>query len=207
MAEYFEKSHDHILRDIRNLECSEEFRLSKIGESSYKNEQNKKQPEYIITRNGFMFLVMGFTGQKAAIIKESFILAFEYMENLIKERFISIRDTRLLTDAIKESHDPCNFYHYSNEFDMMNRVAIGMTAKQFKEKHNIEKGNSIRPYLTDLEAYLIYSLQRWNTSFMEIGLDFQTRKEKLEKLKEKLLSNPPKEFSRPAKLLASKIPA
>jgi Rha family phage regulatory protein len=59
VARYFEKRHDHVIRDIRELDCSEEFRLSNFGESSYKNDQGKKQPCYYMTRDGFVFLAMG----------------------------------------------------------------------------------------------------------------------------------------------------
>lgn len=66
IAEYFEKRHDNVLRDIQDLDCSEEFSLLNFEESNYKDPRGKKQPEYLITRDGFMFLVMGFTGKKAA---------------------------------------------------------------------------------------------------------------------------------------------
>ena len=49
------------MRDIRNLDCSEVFRASNFGQSYYRNEQNKKQPMYLMTRDGFMFLVMGYS--------------------------------------------------------------------------------------------------------------------------------------------------
>ena len=45
VAETFEKEHKHVLRNIRELACSDEFRQSNFGPSSYVNEQNKKQPQ------------------------------------------------------------------------------------------------------------------------------------------------------------------
>ena len=42
VAEAFGKRHDNVLRDIRNLDCSDNFRRVNFEESSYKNEQNKK---------------------------------------------------------------------------------------------------------------------------------------------------------------------
>lgn len=73
VAETFGKQHAHVLRDIKELECSEEFRLSNFGESSYINSQNKKQPMYYMTRDGFTILVMGYTGEKAMRFKEAYI--------------------------------------------------------------------------------------------------------------------------------------
>ena len=46
VAEVFEKEHARVLRDIRELSCSEDFRNGNFAESSYINSQNKKQPMY-----------------------------------------------------------------------------------------------------------------------------------------------------------------
>ena len=86
VAEMFHKRHDNVLRDIRNLDCSEEFRLLNFGESRYMNEQKHYQPMYYMTKDGFTFLVMGYTGKKAAEFKEDYIKAFNLMENTLKEK-------------------------------------------------------------------------------------------------------------------------
>lgn len=84
VAKEFEKGHDKVIRDIRNLNCSEEFRLTNFGESVYKNEQGKVFPMFTMTKDGFSFLVMGYTGKKAATFKEAYIKAFNQMENAIR---------------------------------------------------------------------------------------------------------------------------
>ena len=84
VAEAFEKRHDNVLRDIRNLNCSENFRRLNFVEFSYKNEQNKKQPMYLMTKDGFIFLIMGYTGKKAAATKEAYINRFNQMEEFSK---------------------------------------------------------------------------------------------------------------------------
>ncbi|MDK4624193.1 Rha family transcriptional regulator [Kingella kingae] len=66
IAQNFGKKHAHVLRDIENLECSQSFRESNFGLSSYISNQNKELPMYEITRDGFVFLCMGFTGASAA---------------------------------------------------------------------------------------------------------------------------------------------
>ena len=87
VAEVFGKQHKDVLRAVKSLDCSEEFRernfaLSKID---YQNGNIKKQlPMYYITRDGFMFLVMGFTGKTAAKWKEAYIKAFNEMEAKIR---------------------------------------------------------------------------------------------------------------------------
>ena len=52
--------------------CSEQFRASNFGPSSYLSEQNKELPVYEMTKDGFSFLAMGYTGEKAGqfLIKE-----------------------------------------------------------------------------------------------------------------------------------------
>ncbi len=71
VAETFGKQHAHVLRDIKELECSEEFRLSNFGESSYINSQNKKQPMYYMTRDGFTILVIGYTWRESNAVQGS----------------------------------------------------------------------------------------------------------------------------------------
>ncbi|WP_040932029.1 Rha family transcriptional regulator [Paenibacillus larvae] len=85
VAEVFGKEHDKVLRDIRELDCSEEFSLANFGESTYTNERGRTYPKYIITQDGFSFLVMGYTGKEAAKFKEMYIAEFNRMrEKLTK---------------------------------------------------------------------------------------------------------------------------
>ncbi|HBM0098395.1 TPA: Rha family transcriptional regulator [Salmonella enterica subsp. enterica serovar Blitta] len=81
IAEFFRKMHKDVLKKIDNLECSEEFSERNFAPAEYTDEQGKKRPAYKITKNGFVFLVMGFTGKKAAAFKEAYIAEFDRMEN------------------------------------------------------------------------------------------------------------------------------
>jgi anti-repressor protein len=84
VAKKFEKEHKHVLRDIENLSCSENFRQSNFGLSYYISQQNKELPMYVMTKDGFSFLVMGYTGREAGKFKEDFIEAFNKMEETIR---------------------------------------------------------------------------------------------------------------------------
>lgn len=87
VAEVFGKQHKNVVRDIKSLDCSEEFRALNFEPSKidYQNGNIKKRlPMYYITRDGFMFLVMGFTGKTAAKWKEAYIKAFNEMEAKIR---------------------------------------------------------------------------------------------------------------------------
>lgn len=80
IAERFGKQHKNVLQSIENLECSEAFTELNFQPSAYKDSTGRALPMYAITKDGFMFLCMGFTGKEAAAWKERFIAAFNVME-------------------------------------------------------------------------------------------------------------------------------
>ena len=76
IAEIFGKRHDAVLRDIQNLDCPSDFNLHNFGETPYVHEQNGQTYRmYEMTKDGFSFLVMGYTGSKAAKLKVDFNVA------------------------------------------------------------------------------------------------------------------------------------
>jgi Rha family phage regulatory protein len=105
VAEVFGKLHKNVLRAIDNLDCSTEFRRLNF-ELCHKNsdlQNGKPQPYHEMTKDGFMFLVMGFTGKQAARIKEAYIAAFNWMADQLfnKPAAKSTPDTRTpLRDAV-----------------------------------------------------------------------------------------------------------
>lgn len=79
IAEAFGKLHKNIIQKIETLECSAEFTSANFSaheEVVQAGAVRRAQKYYEITKDGFMFLVMGFTGKKAAAIKEAYIEAF-----------------------------------------------------------------------------------------------------------------------------------
>ena len=91
VAERFGKLHKNVLQAIKNIECSEEFNRLNFQPVEYMDEKGEMRPEYRITRDGFVFLAMGFTGKEAAKFKEAYIMAFNRMEQeLIEGRSISV---------------------------------------------------------------------------------------------------------------------
>lgn len=180
VAQVFEKRHDNVLKDIRELDCSSEFRLLNFEESYYRNAQGKKQPSYCMTRDGFVFLAMGYRGKKAAQFKELYIKRFNEMEKFIKSLVSARQEFPLLTENIKLLHDKPKPYHFSNECDMLNRIVLGMTAKQFRIQHGIEKKTSIRPYLTQEQIDLLETLQKVDIGLLVSVPDYHERKRYLE---------------------------
>ena len=180
VAECFEKEHKNVIRDIRELDCSEEFRLLNFEPSYYKNQQGKKQPCYCMTRDGFVFLVMGYRGKKAAHFKEIYIRRFNEMEEHIKSLVSARQEFPLLTDNIKLAYDNPKPYHYSNECDMINHIVLGMTSKQYKIAHDIPSNESIRPYLSEEQIKLLDVLQKVDIGLLFSVSDYHKRKQLLE---------------------------
>ena len=113
VAEVFKKDHRRVLQSIREMECSEEFRLHHFVQSSYKNLQNKKQPEILMDRDGFSIVAMGFTGKKAMAFKEAYINRFNQMESFIRNLLEAKVDFPEFTDAIMAAHEEPKSYHFS----------------------------------------------------------------------------------------------
>lgn len=88
VAERFGKRHDHVLRAI----LSKIKVTPKLGEpkyfieNTYTDKSNRKSKEYLMTRDGFSFIVMGFTGKDADDWKLKYIEAFNKMESQLKEQ-------------------------------------------------------------------------------------------------------------------------
>ncbi len=82
IAKFFGKRHTDVLRDINNIlpNCPEKFSQRNFASANYLDDQAKNRPMYIIYRDGFMLLVMGYTGKKALVIKLAYIEAFNALE-------------------------------------------------------------------------------------------------------------------------------
>jgi len=92
---------------------------------------------------------------------------------------------RPMTDAIQEAHDPCNFYHFANEADMITKIITGKNAKQIKEEFETE---NVRDCLDAREIHALENLQRANTVLIQMNVLYEERKEKLKELYEKKFS-------------------
>ena len=194
VAEFFEKEHKNVLRDIAKITdpksgLSTEFAQLNFEPTSYMDGWNRKQKAYAMTRDGFTMLVMGYTGQKAMKFKELYIKRFNEMEQFIKTLVSARKEFPLLTDNIKLLHENPKPYHFSNECDMLNRIVIGMTAKQFRLANGIAKGKSIRPYLSDEQITMLDILQKVDVGLLVAVPDYGQRKRYLEWYKTKIEKN------------------
>lgn len=98
VAEVFGKEHSKVCRDIENLSCSEIFRVANFGEATFENQKTGQTHKmYEMTKDGFSFLVMGYTGKKAGEFKEMFINEFNKREMMLKsDDYILARSQEIL---------------------------------------------------------------------------------------------------------------
>lgn len=107
ISQKFGKRHADVLRSIKNLECSPEFTERNFAPSEYVDGTGRTLPTFKVTRDGFTFLITGFTGKEAAKFKEEYIAAFNWMEQ------------RLMQVGYKEQEQP---------------VLLAATVKQLESK-------------------------------------------------------------------------
>lgn len=152
VSEDFEKEHAKVNRDIENLIGG----ISKSGdtynhlfiETQYQNEQNKQwYKEYLLTRDGFGLLVMGFTGSKALNWKLKYIEAFNKMENALRGQAKQLTTEQMLELQFK----------YAKE--------VKEEVEELKEDFNDFKGNSP---LFNIECKELQALVR-KVGIMQLG--------------------------------------
>jgi len=181
VAETFEKEHKHVLESIRNIieKVTGKFSATNYLLSHYKS-RGKEYPMYLMTKDGFTMLVMGYTDELSMQLKELYIKKFNEMERFITSKQLAKIDFPQLTDNIKMIHEVPKPYHYSNELNMINKIVLGKNAKQYREENGIEKKTSIRPFLNTNEIELIEKLQRVDVGMVIAIPDFYDRKKTLQ---------------------------
>lgn len=183
VAETFGKEHARVLRDIRELACSDEFRLGNFAESTYLNSQNKKQPMYFITRDGFTLLVMGYTGEKAMKFKEAYIRQFNAMEKMLigkmKEREKGIAVRQALTNTLKQSqeNERMHGHAYSTYTNVIYKAVFGKDAKHLREDYGISKNDNLRDYFSAEELAVVQQVEMLVSGLIGCGWGYEQIKE------------------------------
>jgi Rha family phage regulatory protein len=183
IAETFGKEHKRVLQDIRELECSEDFRRHNFVQSSYVNSQNKKQPMYYVTRDGFTLLAMGYTGEKAMKFKEGYIRQFNAMEKLligkIKEREKGIAVRQAFTKAIQQSseNERMHGHAYSTYTDVIYKSIFGKNAKQLREDFGISRKENMRDCFSEEDLVKIQNAEMLVSALVGYGWGYNEIKE------------------------------
>ena len=184
MAEKFEKEHKNVVRDIEKLvsEIGSDLSSSYFIETIYSDTMNRKQKEYLMTRDGFSLLVMGFTGDKVLRWKLDYIRAFNEMEKELKrlyaerqkweiERQKGVLVRHILTDTIKMkvADSPHKKFAYPNYTKLIYKTIFGKTMKELQEQYGVKGKESIREYVTADELKQIESMEMLVSSLISCG--------------------------------------
>jgi len=102
VAEVFGKEHHNILKAIKALELPEDFNQVNFNSVEYIDAKGESRLMYELTKDGFTFLVMGFTGKKADKFKLAYITEFNRMEKHIRETELA-GVQRVLSDYVSVS--------------------------------------------------------------------------------------------------------
>ena len=143
IADYFGKRHDTVIRTIRKLGCISEFNRHNFVEITYIDTRGRKQPEYLMTKDGFTILAMGFTGAKAMQFKEAYIKAFNKMEGLLKGN-TTILQLEKRIEALEKANKP--FKKVSEESilnDYFTALKQALDSKKYYLRH--KSTNETRP--------------------------------------------------------------
>lgn len=102
VSQVFGKEHAKVVRDIESLSCSTNFNVANFGVIEYTDTRGRIQKAYEMTKDGFSFLVMGYTGAKAGQFKEMFIAEFNKREAMLKnDDYILARSQEILHNRLK----------------------------------------------------------------------------------------------------------
>ncbi len=134
IANYFGKQHQHVTQKIKSIECSDAFLTSNFSLVPYEHNGNT-YTEYFITRDGFTFLAMGFTGKKAAEFKEAYIKAFSEMEDRLRrggeqEPLITAEEREILRVATVS---------FTRHFPYFQSKATSHLHRTLKKRYNLTK--------------------------------------------------------------------
>ncbi|MCK7053381.1 Rha family transcriptional regulator [Enterobacter roggenkampii] len=187
IAEGVGRDHDTIIKLVdRNKSDLEEF--GEVGfeiRAGYNNSKvrvallNEQQTTLLITYMRNNEVVRAF---KKRLVSEFFTMRSALAKKKM-DRNSARLEYRPMTDAIKHEREAQGKqiapHHFSNEADLINRLALGMTSAKFRVHHEIGKKEPIRDYLTPEQIHCITELQRANTVFISMGWDFEQRKEVL----------------------------
>lgn len=180
VASTFGKEHYHVMEDIRNIMSnvsSPEF-SGLFLEGTYTASNGKKQPMYIMNRDGFTLLVMGYTGEKAMQFKLAYIKQFNVMEAALQGKFVErqkgIAVRQALTKALQQSteNERMHGHAYINYTNCIYKVLFGMSAKQLRERYGVDYKTDLRDCFTAEELAAVQSMERLVSGLVDCGWEY-----------------------------------
>lgn len=104
IADNFEKRHDHVMRDIDAMKKDVPNFGEMFFETTAPDSYGREQRTYLMNRDGFTLLAMGFTGKAALEWKLKYIAAFNEMEKKLADQ-PQLTRSQLLATALIAAHE------------------------------------------------------------------------------------------------------
>lgn len=169
VADTFNKNHSDVMRDIRKLDCSDEFRVSNFADTPYKHRQNKQSyRKYIIKQDGFSFLVMGYTGKEAARFKEMYIKEFNRMKDQLIQPKLPKNYKEALQDLLGAVEDNEKLQKENDALEKQNE-----SLKPKAEYTDMILQNSGLVTIESIAKDYGYSARKMNELLNELGVQYK----------------------------------
>ena len=183
------KRHSDVLETIRNVLIEADIDSATFS-AEYKDKSGKTNVMFYLPRRECDLIIAGYSVKyRLAIIDRWHELEQKQTDKEVQARVRSEMrlEFRPMTDAIVESRNgkEIKSHHFSNECDLLNRIALGATAAQYRRQFDIDDKTPLRDILSKEQSACILSLQRANTVYLLEGLSFDDRKQRLKSLYEK----------------------
>ncbi len=150
VAVAFGKRHDNLLKKLESIDCSDKFNALNFKVVEYIDAKGEKRPMWEMTKDGFMFLVMGFTGKKAAGVKESYITAFNRMSARIRQaerrRLLSLHTGRGQDKIIRENREKQKQSENLKHLIDFQQAEIDWNTSKLKFQKELVDGASYEPH-------------------------------------------------------------
>ena len=162
VAKYFKKRHEHVVDAIHKLLQKDNPKIrAMFFDHIEKTAYNKDRKVYLMNRDGFCLVVMGFTGDEALEWKLDYIEHFNQMEDMLKrireERTNTIIEREkgkvvrnALTDVIKKmiTDSPHKKFAYANYTKLIYKICFGMTMDELRAKYGATTKESVRDLMS-----------------------------------------------------------
>lgn len=189
VAQDFEKEHKNILQNIEHLRGQMEPAENSAGyfiPAMYRDAKGEMRKEYLLTRDGFSLLVMGFTGEKALAWKLKYIRAFNAMEMMLKriyeekkqweiERAKGVVIRHMLTDTIKMrmAEIAHKRFAYPNYTKLIYKTLFGQSFAELKQSYGIKERESLRDHLTVEQLREVEHLETLVSGLIGVGMSYE----------------------------------
>jgi anti-repressor protein len=190
----FIENDDYVVFDSPEL-VNQSIKNKQLNKREAVRGGDRRSIDYHLTLNMAKELAMIENNEKGRAIRKYFIRCEEHLKeiapaiqkkalNRLKARLKVADYSRPMCDALtiqrlslgKETKP----HHYTNEFDMINRIVLGMTAKAYRKAHNLT--GDIRDHITEEQLNHLAYLEKSNITLIDMGWNYEKRKAELIKL-------------------------